>query len=60
MFFDRQIRQKFLIYAVKKHLTYEICQRKFGCVKGAFISYGNHTRFEIQAAGKVDKNLSTV
>ena len=22
---------------IRKHLTYEICQRKFGCVKGAYI-----------------------
>ena len=30
-----QICRKISIYTVKKHLTYEICQRKFGRVKGA-------------------------
>ena len=40
-FFDRvnlsQICQKFLIHTFKKHLTHEICQRKFGRVKGALV-----------------------
>ena len=31
----RQIWPKILIYTIIKHLTYEICQRKFGRVKGA-------------------------
>ena len=31
----QQICQIFLIYTVKKHLTHEICQTKFGRVKGA-------------------------
>ena len=41
MFFDRvnydfrQICQKYLIYTIKIHWTHEICQRKFGRVKGA-------------------------
>ena len=40
-FFDRvnwqiwQIYRNFLIYTVKRHLAHEICQRKFGRVKGA-------------------------
>ena len=33
----RQICQKFLIYTIKIHLTHEICQRKFGRVKGALV-----------------------
>ena len=35
----RQICQKFLIYTIKMHLIHEICQRKFGSVKGAYNSY---------------------
>ena len=44
MYFDG-VNKEFLtnlsknpIYTVKKHLTYEICQRKFNRVKGAYES----------------------
>ena len=43
MYFDRVNEEfltnfrKILVYTVKKHLTYEICQRKFGGVRGALI-----------------------
>ena len=34
-FLTNLICRKILIYTVKKHLTYEVCQRKFDRVKGA-------------------------
>ena len=34
----RQICQKVLIYTIKIHLKHEICQRKFGRVKGALLT----------------------
>ena len=35
---------------IRKHLTYEICQRKFGCVKGAYIMQYKYMTIIIQIA----------
>ena len=33
----RKLYQKFLIYRIKKHLTHEVCHRKFGRLKGTLV-----------------------
>ena len=50
-----QVCQKFLINTVKRHLTHEICRRKFGRVKGALVYTALHcTTLAGQSEGIAD------